>query len=132
MTKKRLYSKKLNHLSSKHLQIHVNTLVDFSLNICNKLILNVLRNLYTSTQKHAPIEHKYDNLRNMMNGFSLNALQVADHIVGKALKEGIQNRLYYKDIYQLAKSRIESFAESMGKIVPQLEFTETRTIGKHV
>jgi len=78
------------------------------------------------------IEHKYDNLRNMLNGFSLNALQVADHIVGKALKEGIQNRLYYKDIYQLAKSRIESFAESMGKIVPQLEFTETRTIGKHV
>jgi len=39
----------------------------------------------------------------------------ADHIVARALKHGMNDKLHYKDIYKLAKEREEMFAELRGK-----------------
>lgn len=55
------------------------------------------------------------NLRDIVNGFSLSSLQMADHIVGAAIEEGMKKELFYKEIYQLAKSRVEGFASLIGK-----------------
>ena len=40
---------------------------------------------------------------------------MADRIVAKALREGMDRKLYYKDIFQMAKARVESFADLVGK-----------------
>jgi len=59
---------------------------------------------------------KYKNLRQIVSSLGLAALRMADHIVAKALQDGMDKRMYYKDIFQLAKARIETFADSMGKM----------------
>ena len=59
---------------------------------------------------------KYSNLRNLVNGMALDVLKMADRIVEKALIEGMKKIMYYKDIYRMAKSRIETFADHLGKM----------------
>lgn len=61
------------------------------------------------------VEQKYKNLRNVLGIIELSTVQQADIIVSKALKDGINNKLNYKDIYKLAKERVELFAELRGK-----------------
>lgn len=61
------------------------------------------------------MEQKYPNLRDVVNGFALGSLQMADHVVAKALNEGIEKKMPYKDIYILAKTRVENFAAIIGK-----------------
>ena len=36
----------------------------------------------------------------------------------RALREGMAQKMYYKDIYQLAKQRVESLAAMVGKSLP--------------
>ena len=62
------------------------------------------------------VSFEFKNFRDIVNGLGLDALKAADHIVAKALKDGMKQRMYYKDIYQLAKARIETFADSFGKM----------------
>ena len=65
------------------------------------------------------ITEKFPNLRNILNGMQLSIVASADIAVAKALKEGMEQELYYKEIYKLAKSRLEKFAEIVGKtLVP--------------
>ena len=40
----------------------------------------------------------------------LSFLATAEYVAAKALEDGMREHLFYKDIYQLAKQRIESFA----------------------
>jgi len=61
------------------------------------------------------IEQKYKNLRNVLNTSELSTIQNADHIVLKALIDGMNDKLFYKDIFKLAKKRVEMFAEIRGK-----------------
>ena len=61
------------------------------------------------------MEIAFPNLRDVVSGISLTKLQMADRIVAKALKEGIERKMYYKEIFLLAKSRVESFADLVGK-----------------
>lgn len=61
------------------------------------------------------IEQKYKNLRNILNINQLFQICTADQIVNKALQDGMEQQLHYKDVYKLAKSRVENFAEIMGK-----------------
>lgn len=61
------------------------------------------------------LEQRYSNLRNLMNRYQLVTIQNADRIIARALEEGMQKRMYYKDIFKLAKSRIESFVDLIGK-----------------
>lgn len=61
------------------------------------------------------LEQKYPNVRDMIDGFSLDALKMSDHIVDRAIDEGMNKALPYKEIYQLAKERVETFASAIGK-----------------
>jgi len=61
------------------------------------------------------IERKYKNMREIMTIKQLMQVATADQVVEKALKEGMLDKLHYKDIYKLAKSRVVSFAEIIGK-----------------
>jgi hypothetical protein len=61
------------------------------------------------------LELKYPNLRDLLEGYQLTTLQNADRIVARALKEGMKQQSYYKDIYKLAKLRIEGFVQLIGK-----------------
>jgi len=60
-------------------------------------------------------EHKYKNAREIMNIKQLANAKTADHIIEKALEDGMAQDMYYKDIYQLAKERVTAFAEIIGR-----------------
>jgi len=65
------------------------------------------------------VEQKFPNLRDVLNGQQLNILQTADIAVAKAIQDGMDKKLHYTDIYQLAKERILAFTEIVGKsLVP--------------
>lgn len=65
------------------------------------------------------LQEKYPNVRDVLNGHQLSVIQTADQIVAKALKEGMEKGIFYKDIYKLAKKRVLAMAELVGKsIVP--------------
>jgi len=61
------------------------------------------------------IEQKYNNLRDVLGIVDLLTIQQADRIVAKALCDGMDNELNYKDIYILCKNRINMFAEIRGQ-----------------
>lgn len=61
------------------------------------------------------VTQKFPNLRDLVNGFALDALKMADHTVARALKEGMTKKMDYKDIYQLAKQRVEIFVSAIGR-----------------
>ena len=61
------------------------------------------------------VEQKYKNLRNILSLRDLAAVQTADTIVSKALQDGMDNYMDYKDIFKMAKERVELFAELRGK-----------------
>jgi len=61
------------------------------------------------------LEQKFKNLRDILDLNQLATVTTADAIVSKALKEGMTSNLNYKDIYQLAKNRVETLAELRGK-----------------
>jgi len=58
---------------------------------------------------------KFDNTRDMIDGFNLDALKMCDRIVAQAIRQGIKDQMHYKDIYQLARDRVEAFSLSLGK-----------------
>lgn len=61
------------------------------------------------------IEAKYKNLREIMTIKQLMQVATADDVIEKAIKEGMDNNLHYKEIYKLAKERVVSFANIIGK-----------------
>jgi phage regulator Rha-like protein len=73
------------------------------------------------------LEQKYTNLRDTLDIHQLSTIKSADQIVMKALKDGMDNGMHYRDIYALAKLRVESFAEIIGKtLIPakQIQIAE--------
>lgn len=68
------------------------------------------------------VEQKYPNLRDILGIAELGLIAVADTIVANALAEGIAKAMHYKDIYQLAKERVETLGAAHGKVlVPSSE-----------
>lgn len=61
------------------------------------------------------IEAKYKNLREIMTIKQLMQVATADDVIEKALKEGMDSGMNYKDIYQLARERVIAFANIIGK-----------------
>jgi hypothetical protein len=61
------------------------------------------------------LEQKYPNLRDIVNMSQLSTLESADKIIAKAIKEGMEKSMNYKDIYILAKERVENFSAIIGK-----------------
>ena len=46
----------------------------------------------------------------------LSFLATAEYVAAKALEDGMRDQLFYKDIYKLAKQRIESFAVAIPRL----------------
>ena len=68
------------------------------------------------------LEQKFPNLRNVLSGQQLHIISTADIAVAQALKDGMEQKLHYKDIYQLAKERIETMATIIPKtLVPMID-----------
>lgn len=61
------------------------------------------------------IEAKYGNLREIMTIKQLMQAATADDVIEKAIKEGMDSGMHYKEIYQLAKERVIAFAGIIGK-----------------
>jgi len=61
------------------------------------------------------LEQKYPNLRDVLSLNQLSTIECADRITSRAIVEGMERLLPYKEIYQLAKARVEGFAEIHGK-----------------
>ena len=73
------------------------------------------------------IQEKFKNIREVLTGQQLQVLCSADQIVKNAIKEGMTKNMNYKDIYILAKERIEIFSTIIPKsIVPMLEIMEVQ------
>ena len=71
------------------------------------------------------LEQKFPNLRDLLDLNQLATADVSDAIVSKALSEGMHSNLHYKDIYQLAKKRVEAFAELRGQtFIPATQMTK--------
>jgi len=60
-------------------------------------------------------EQKYNNLREIMTIKQLMQVATADSVIEKAIQDGMESEMYYKDIYKQAKERIISFAEIIGR-----------------
>lgn len=61
------------------------------------------------------IEQKFPNVRECLNIRQLMQVATADQIIEKALLDGMELDLPYKEIYQLAKENIIRFSDIMGK-----------------
>lgn len=61
------------------------------------------------------LEQEYKDIRNILNLHQLQMLASADIAVSKAIQEGMEQKMHYKDIFQYAKQRLEQFSELIGK-----------------
>ena len=61
------------------------------------------------------LEQKFKNLRDILSINQLSTVSTADAIAARAIEEGMEKGLHYKEIYQLAKKRVEIFSEIRGK-----------------
>ena len=57
------------------------------------------------------IEQKFPNIREALNIRQLNLLKCADEAVQQSLIDGMAENLNYKEIYRLAKSKVEAIAK---------------------
>jgi len=79
------------------------------------------------------LEQKFKNLRDMLNIHQLSTIKSADMIVMKALNDGMAQELHYKDIYKLAKVRVEGFAEVIGKtLIPTAQLLGSTAPAKEI
>lgn len=56
------------------------------------------------------LEQKFDNIREVLNNHQLSTIKTADRVVYETLQEGMERGMDYKDIYKLAKERVETLA----------------------
>jgi len=71
---------------------------------------------------------KKHNIREIAEGFQLDSLKMADRIVARALREGMEREMFYKDIFKMAKERVEQFVQVIGKTPLQLCSDKTKLI----
>lgn len=75
------------------------------------------------------LKKKKQSIRDLLNINQLDEIKQADEIVIRALLDGMEKKMHYKDIYKLAKKRVELFAELKGKtLVPSIEFGYLRKV----
>jgi phage regulator Rha-like protein len=69
---------------------------------------------------------KFKNVREILSIDQLSKIIIADMIVKQAIVEGMQQKLFYKDIFQLAKKRVVELSNSLGfkEILPGVKFTQ--------
>jgi phage regulator Rha-like protein len=57
---------------------------------------------------------KFSNVRDVLDGQQLQTIAVCDQIVAKALRDGMGEGMFYKDIFQEAKKEVLKFVELIG------------------
>ncbi len=60
-------------------------------------------------------EQKYPNMREVLTIKQMMQVATGDDIIEKAIKEGMEKEMYYKDIFKEAKKRIIKYVEIIGK-----------------
>lgn len=72
------------------------------------------------------LKEKFKNVREILNITQLSKIIIADMVVKQAIIEGIEQEMFYKDIFQLAKKRVVQMAKSIGiqEIIPGIEFKQ--------
>jgi phage regulator Rha-like protein len=94
----------------------IKTFVDYATEQGSKNAAKYYANISTMENKALfLLEQQFKNLRDALNIHQLSTVKSADQIVIKALVDGMAQGLHYKDIYKLAKVRVEGFAEVIGK-----------------
>jgi phage regulator Rha-like protein len=73
------------------------------------------------------MEQKFPNVREVLNHQQLSTLKVADKMVMDTLQEGMECDMHYKEIYKLAKERVEQLA-SLVKPTIVISATEVKLI----
>jgi len=66
------------------------------------------------------------NFRDMLDTMQLAFLQSAEFVARNAIRDGMIQRLHYKQIYTLARKRVEVFAASVGCPVQVLDFDQKK------
>ena len=61
------------------------------------------------------VEGKFKNLRDVMTIHQLMTVSSAEQIIDKGLRSGMDNQVFYKDIYKDVKKRVMTFAELHGQ-----------------
>lgn len=61
------------------------------------------------------VDGRFKNLRDVMNPIQLMIVAGGDLVIRKALQDGMKKNTFYKDIYKLAKERVELFASLHGQ-----------------
>ncbi len=61
------------------------------------------------------INGKFKNLRELMTPKQLSIVTSAEYIIDKALKDGMKDKMFYKDIYKLVKERVQTYADLHGQ-----------------
>jgi len=60
------------------------------------------------------IEDRYGkSFRDLLSSMQLQFLGTAEYVAANAIEDGMSQRLQYREIYQLAKSRVEAFASTL-------------------
>ncbi len=60
-------------------------------------------------------EGKFKNLRNILTPEQLMTVGSAEQVIAKSLKDDMEKKVFYKDIYQNVKTKVEIFAELHGQ-----------------
>lgn len=58
------------------------------------------------------------NFRDLLSNMQLSFLQAAEYVAQNAIREGMNNEMFYKDIYVFARDKVTAFAESVGGKTP--------------
>lgn len=76
------------------------------------------------------LKEKFKNVREILNITQLSKIIVADIIVRTAIIEGMENKMFYKDIFQLAKERVMKMSNSLGlkEVLPNIEFKQLKEV----
>lgn len=61
------------------------------------------------------VNGKFKNLRDLMTPRQLLSITAAEYIIDKALKDGMRDKMYYKDIYKLVRDRVQTYADLHGQ-----------------
>ncbi len=67
------------------------------------------------------------SFRDMLDGAQLLFLGTAEHLAQRAIAEGMEKGLFYKDVFQLAKRRLETLGSAVG-ITPVVNHSNKNTM----
>jgi phage regulator Rha-like protein len=110
-------------LTRKHETDTIKKFVEYAINQGSQSA-NRYYSLITTMENKALfiINDKFKNLKEVLTPRQLMNSSVCNEIVINALEEGMDKEMFYKDIFQLAKQRVEIFASVMPKTqVPMVE-----------